>query len=332
MNERLLYGIQQVGIGVTNILEAEKWYVRVLAANIKILEDRNPASHMAPYMGGDTRAKIAVILLNEHGGGGFELWQHTGRKPLIKKTPIVEGDLGINYIILHSSDINRTRQHLAKYQVPVTSHSGELRFKDPFGNQIHVKSIDSQHNFLFSGVKGCALGVRDLQASVEFYQKLGYQAVEDPSISSNQNHEMVQLVSSNHSKGRMDSFFGDSELILIKRNNGSAEKIYKDRYWGDPGFIHLCFDVYNLPDWVSFFNEENSPFTVLSNVDFKMGDAQGHWGYLEDPDGTLIEMVETHKIPIIKKMGLSIDLTNKSPQKPLPKLFIKALRLKKVHH
>jgi len=34
-----------------------------------------------------------------------------------------------------------------------------------------------------------------------------------------------------------------------------------------------------------------------------MGEASGHFAYVEDPDGTLIEFVETHKIPIIKKLG-----------------------------
>ena len=32
---------------------------------------------------------------------------------------------------------------------------------------------------------------------------------------------------------------------------------------------------------------------------FTMGDAGGHFTYIEDPDGYLIEFVETHKIPII---------------------------------
>jgi len=41
-------------------------------------------------------------------------------------------------------------------------------------------------------------------------------------------------------------------------------------------------------------------FTVDSAESFDMGEAAGHFSYIEDPDGTLIEFVETHKIPIIK--------------------------------
>ena len=31
-----------------------------------------------------------------------------------------------------------------------------------------------------------------------------------------------------------------------------------------------------------------------------MGDAAGQFAYIEDPDGTLIEFVETHKVPLVK--------------------------------
>ena len=38
-----------------------------------------------------------------------------------------------------------------------------------------------------------------------------------------------------------------------------------------------------------------------------MGEAAGHFSYIQDPDGTLIEFVETHKVPILKKLdGISI--------------------------
>ena len=44
------------------------------------------------------------------------------------------------------------------------------------------------------------------------------------------------------------------------------------------------------------------PFTVDSG-DFEMGEAAGHFTYIEDPDGTLIEFVEAYKIPIAKKLN-----------------------------
>ena len=66
------------------------------------------------------------------------------------------------------------------------------------------------------------------------------------------------------------------------------------------------------------------PFTVDSG-DFDMGDAAGHFAYIEDPDGTLIEFVETHKVPILKKIGWSLNLKDRNPNKDLPRWMIKAL-------
>jgi len=61
-----------------------------------------------------------------------------------------------------------------------------------------------------------------------------------------------------------------------------------------------------------------------------MGEAAGHFSYIEDPDGTLIEFVETHKVPVAKKIGLFLNLDNRNDEKPLPKWIIKMLGIKKV--
>ena len=72
------------------------------------------------------------------------------------------------------------------------------------------------------------------------------------------------------------------------------------------------------------------PFTVDSskkhNDTFDMGEAAGHFSYIEDPDGTLIEFVETHRIPVMKKLGWYINLRRRDPQKNLPDWLLKAMR------
>ena len=59
-----------------------------------------------------------------------------------------------------------------------------------------------------------------------------------------------------------------------------------------------------------------------------MGEANGHFTYVEDPDGTLIEFVETFKIPIVKKLGLYLNLAGKDDHKQLG--ILKLLRFAKV--
>ena len=60
-----------------------------------------------------------------------------------------------------------------------------------------------------------------------------------------------------------------------------------------------------------------------------MGEANGHFTYIEDPDGTLIEFVETFKIPILKKFGIYLHLENRDDFKPLPSWILKCLRFMK---
>jgi hypothetical protein len=77
------------------------------------------------------------------------------------------------------------------------------------------------------------------------------------------------------------------------------------------------------------------PFTVDSKEShegnsFDMGEAAGHFSYIEDPDGTLLEFVETHKLPILKKLGLYLDLRKRDPEKELPRWMLKTLRYSRV--
>jgi hypothetical protein len=69
------------------------------------------------------------------------------------------------------------------------------------------------------------------------------------------------------------------------------------------------------------------PFTVDSGNTFDMGEAGGRFSYIEDPDGTWIEFVETHKVPIVKKLNWYIYLKKRNPAKYLPKWMLKAMAL-----
>ena len=78
--------------------------------------------------------------------------------------------------------------------------------------------------------------------------------------------------------------------------------------------------------------DKGYPFTVDSSAaqqgqSFDMGEAAGYFSYIEDPDGTLIEFVETHKVPVLKKLGIYLNLKKRNPEKPLPDGVIKALGL-----
>jgi hypothetical protein len=125
---------------------------------------------------------------------------------------------------------------------------------------------------------------------------------------------------------------------LVQALDRIPNKIYENRFWGDPGFIQICFDIRGMLDLKKECEQYGAPFTADSNPgayssadkSFEMGDASGHFTYIEDPDGTLIEFVETHKIPIAKRLGWYLDLKKRSPEKPLPDWTLKTLRWNRV--
>jgi hypothetical protein len=76
--------------------------------------------------------------------------------------------------------------------------------------------------------------------------------------------------------------------------------------------------------------EKGHPYTVESGASFDMGEAAGHFSYIEDPDGALIEFVETRRIPILKKFGWYLDLSKRDNTKSLPKWMLKTLNFSRV--
>ena len=55
-----------------------------------------------------------------------------------------------------------------------------------------------------------------------------------------------------------------------------------------------------------------------------------HCTYIEDPDGTLIELIEVFKIPIIEKLGVFLNVEKRDPMKPLPNFLLKAMRFSRI--
>ena len=136
-----------------------------------------------------------------------------------------------------------------------------------------------------------------------------------------------------HSKSRVGAFsrlLGDSQIELFQVKDRQAKGIFNDRFWGDLGFIHLCFDINGMEQLREKCNTFGHPFTIDSSQSFDMGEAAGHFSYIEDPDGTLIEFVETHKIPLLKKLGWYLNLQKRNPEKSLPGWIVKALAFNRV--
>lgn len=351
-NGKLIYGIQQIGVGVDDATKAFEWYGTRLGADVLVFEDNKVATFMAKYMGGKPHHKRALLAMNLHGGSGYELWQYLDRKPSAPTKPLQLGDLGINVGFIKTTDVEKSYHHLKSLGENVLSPlvkepDGLTAFylRDPWQNIYKIKESGSwfkRREKSLGGVNGCVLGVSNIDTAMRLYADvLGYNQIiyDQEGTFDDLQHlpgggNRFRRILLGHTPDRCGGFsklLGTSQLELIQKLDGTpGSKIFAGRYWGDIGFIHLCFDIRNMSALVEECARQGFPFQVLSGESFDMGDANGHWGYLEDQDGTLIEFVETHKVPLLKKLGLNIHLKHRDPLKPLPNWLIHAMALKRV--
>ena len=356
MKGYVIGGIQQVGIGVRDLSEAWKWYIENFGMDCRIFEDEAEAKLMLPYTGGKPRSRHAVLAINLQGGGGFEIWQYKGREPLSPEEEIRLGDLGIIAGKMKVRNIGKSFEYFrnsgaAVSSAPMVDPTGGKSFfvKDPFGNIFQMVEAGNwflDEKKLSGGSYGVIIGVSDIEkAKVVYSDILGYdQTVYDKTGHFTDLDELrggekelrrVLLRSSQPPAGPFGRLFGKSEIELIASVNQPGRKIFENRFWGDLGFIHLCYDIRNIDELRNYCASKGFAFTVDSmksheGNSFDMGEAAGHFAYIADPDGTLIEFVETHRIPLLKKLGWYLNLRNRDPHKSLPLWMLKTLRFSKV--
>ena len=61
-----------------------------------------------------------------------------------------------------------------------------------------------------------------------------------------------------------------------------------------------------------------------------MGEMAGRFAYLEDPDGTLVELVQTRTLAIARRRGWFLDLSRRDARRPLPNPVLRLLALNRV--
>jgi len=354
--QRVISGIQQVGVGIPDIHEAWRWYRKYFSMDIAAFDDEGRAELMLPYTGGQPQARHAILALNMKGGGGFEIWQYKSRKPEPAQFEVLLGDLGIFVLKIKTENIEATHAYFKTEGLNVSDKSykdpsGFKHFfvKDPYGNIFQLVENNNwfiKNNDLTGGADGVIIGVSDIEKSVRFYSEiLGYDKILYDVQGKQDDFEFIpggkntyRRILLAHSKPRQGAFsklFGDSKIELVQAIDRDAKKIFDNRYWGDLGFIHLCFDIAGMENFRTECSDMGHPFTVDSSKktngnSFDMGEAAGDFAYIEDPDGTLIELVEAHRIPLVKKLGWNLNLQKRDRTKSLPNWMVKMLSLKRV--
>lgn len=355
---KIICGIQQIGIGVNDLYDAWRWYLKAFGVDIRIFEDDTVAELMLPYTGGQPQKRHAALAMNLDGGGGFEVWQYSDRTPQPPAQKPQLGDLGIFAAKIKCFDIDKAHKHLTNLEHNAISDIydgpyGQKHFfvEDPRGNVFDV--VENKTSWFRKPTKptgstyGAIIGVSDIDKALTVYKDI----LEFDKVIADETGTFEDLITLNggngkfrrvvltHSKPRTGAFsklLGDGQIELVQAIDYAPKKIFENRFWGDLGFIHLCFDIRRMDDLEKECNEMGHPFTINSNVKhsekggFDMGEAAGHFAYIEDPDGTLIEFVETQRLPIAKKFGIYLNLDKRGDEKALPDWIIKMLSLKKV--
>jgi len=350
MSKYYINGIQQIGLGVTDIYPSWQWYIDHFNFDLPIFDDKAVADLMLPYTDGQARERHAVLALNYQGGGGLEIWKHLSFNPRGPSSMVNPGDLGIYAPIIKVKSITRTFEHLKSKGLKVGPIDyGDLAgfyTQDLYGNRIKIMEAKTWHTNLrlhSGGIMGAVIGVSDLNKSIDFYKKvLGYDVIEYEyscrsnlldTEASNYNLDVVRLKHSDKKSGVFSKLLGPSIIELVRAVDYNPNKIFKDKMWGELGYIHLCFDVTNMDHLKKACKDLNYPFKVDSGSSFDMGEAAGRFAYIEDPDGTLIEFVEAYKVTLIKKLGIAYKISESNKRKTLPKwisYLMGKTRIKKV--
>ena len=351
MDDVIFGGIQQLGVGIPDVEAAFEWYRATFGTDLPVFREAAPAPFMTPYTGGEVQSRDATLAINLAGGGGFEIWQYTSRTPQPAPREIGIGDYGILAGRIKTRGVAQAYRRLQEQGVSVLGGISRdpqgrerVTIRDPWGNHFQLVECVSwfgKPRMQTGGVEGALIGVSDMAASLDYYATvLGYdRKIYDESGTfddlaslpgGNNPVRRALLERSEPSGGPFSELFGPTRIELVQRDGHTGMRAFDGRFWGDLGFIHLCFDIRGMDALKERCAAAAAPFTVDSGSSFDMGEAGGRFAYIEDPDGTLIEFVETHKVPILKKLNWYLDLEKRPAAKPLPRWMVRAMGMGRV--
>lgn len=352
MKNYYVNGIQHLGLGTKDLETTWKWYRKNFGLDVPMFDSVAEAPLMDIYTNNKTVNKRAAMVYNIQGGTAMEIIELRSSTPTPPSFEVQLGDLGIfaAKIKVPKANFDKAVTELSEdkaawmggpYMIDNTLRVGVM--KDP--NGLFVQLIEGDEFYAkgphtTAGVSGCLIGCSDIDKAKAFYGVLGYTEVvyegqgkfEDFSVFPGGDGEFKRCILKQRKpySGGFHEVIGDTYIELVQALSRTPRKIYENRIWGDTGFVHLGFDVRGMKELENALANIEHPFTCDSSNNLHMGKTRVHCTYVEDPDGTLIELIEVYKIPIIEKWGIFMSLEKRAPSKPLPKWMMKMVKFTRV--
>lgn len=343
-------GIQHIGVGVSDMDASLKFYRRYFGLNIPFFDAEAPAPLMQIYTRNEVITKRASMVVNLQGGCAMEIIRPTSFEPKKASFEISPGDLGIFATQIGTPDVEAMHAFCEQNPPPFLSEiskrpDGRSTFfiRDLDGNAfqyVHSDHMYTDHGLLSLGGLGCSIGVRDIDKAKELYcDVLGYDRVIYDSTDTTDyqgiwpqggSMRRVLLSQSVPPGGGFAKVLGENFIELVQSTDREPKSIFDDRIWADTGFVHLGFDAKGMQALGKDLEQKGFGFTCDSNDALDMGKTKVHCTYIEDRDGTWLELIEVFKVPIIEKWGIYLNVEKRDPQKPLPDFMLKALRFSRI--
>lgn len=344
-------GFQHIGVAVRDMDLSLKFYRKYLGLDIPFFDSVAPADLMLPYTRNEVIIKRASMIMNLMGGCAMEVIQASSFEPKAASFQIELGDLGIFITQVKCPDVEAMHTYCTS-QNDIRVGSLRKRFdgsatffvQDPDGNNFQYVAGEGWYTkpkHRSGGVTACTIGVRDIGEARTLYSSiLGYDKVVHESRGvvpefegmpgADRNFHRVVLGQSALPGGGFAKVTGETYIELVQDLDRAPKRIFEGRIWADLGFVHLGLDVRGMEALGESLKQQNFGFTCDSRSALDMGNTKVHCTYIEDLDGTWIELIEVHKVPIIEKWGLFLDVAKRDPNKPLPDFMLKALRFSRI--
>jgi len=303
-----IHSIQHLGVGTSNLDTSWKFYRKFFGMDIPFFDAIAEAPLMQIYTRDKVIKKRAAMILNLQGGCPMEVIEPKSFKATQPNFESKLGDIGIFIGKVKTQNIKKHYELFLKESPKsivsdiAETPNGEKTFfvTDPNGLYFQILPHSNWYadlGHVSGSAIGCTLGVSHMEKSITCYNALGYDKVVYDK--SGEFEDFKKL------KGGKNTFrrvlltqkkiptggFGkaiDSTFIEL----GTPNKLWKNRIWGDVGFVHIGFDVRGMEALGKDLAAIGHPYTCDSSNGLMMGKTRIHSTYIEDPDGILLELVE----------------------------------------